>query len=535
MKKILDAAAKRYYIATGILMFFSFPSYDIWFLKAFPFFAWFSLIPVFLYVRDKKLKEVFSSSFITGLLGTFLVYGWISDFGYKIPYGGFIILVLLMPFLTVFFASKIIVAEFLSRRFERLRILIYPAVWIFIDWIESIGFLAFPWTYWGYSQFPFTPFVQLSSLTGILGITFILICANYIISDHLFFTLKNGTGIKQSLVLPSFRNILIMSTAVILSVFYGFFVLFSGNNKISQNRLRVACIQSCIDPWESWFENRFSYLSDLKKWTDESMKKEPDFIIWSESATLEYISFNYRRGRLGPFDSEVLNMVKNYRRPLLTGEIGLIENNKQARYTPQNNAVLINENGEVAKTYSKLNLVPFGEWFPYEKWFPFVKEVTSSFGGSDFVPGSTLELFETKGKTFGTLVCYEGIFFTLCRKYKQLGIDFFVNIANLNWTKGYGGTMQAFASAVFRAAENGVWFISAGNSGYTAIVDPYGRVTTGIPILKQGFLVGDVDFSLNHDTIYTKTGDVVLYIAMLFIGVLCAVILYDKFKKGRMG
>ena len=97
-----------------------------------------------------------------------------------------------------------------------------------------------------------------------------------------------------------------------------------------------------------------------------------------------------------------------------------------------------------------------------------------------------------------------------------MGADF-SNITNLGWTDTYMGHMQGFASAKFRAIENGIWFVSAGNTGYTALVNPYGCVTESIPILRQGYLVGDLDFSLNHTTLYSEYGDVILYAAIAFL------------------
>ena len=197
---------------------------------------------------------------------------------------------------------------------------------------------------------------------------------------------------------------------------------------------------------------------------------------------------------------------------------------------PQNNAVLIAEDGRVMDTYPKINLVPFGEWFPYEKWFPHVKKVISGMGGSDFVPGDRPVVFETSGHRFGTLICYEGIFYRLCRRYKQLGADFLVNITNDGWTDTYSGHMQHFSASVFRAVENGLWVVRAGNTGYTAAIDPYGRIRSSIPILKPGWCVADLDFSLNRDTVYFHLGDLLVWADLLFLLVLCVILLAGRIR-----
>ena len=87
MNRIIAFCKRNYYLLTSLLMFLSFPTYDIWFLKGFPFFAWIAMVPLFMYVRDKKVKDIYLTSFITGLLGHFLAFEWIGNFGAAAPGG----------------------------------------------------------------------------------------------------------------------------------------------------------------------------------------------------------------------------------------------------------------------------------------------------------------------------------------------------------------------------------------------------------------------------------------------------------------
>lgn len=529
MERIKAFCIRHYYLLTSLLMFMSFPSYDVWFLKGFPFFAWIALAPVFIYVRGRKPGEVYLSAFLAGLLGNILAYEWIGNFGAAVPGGYFVILGFLMPSLSVFFALKVFVAEMISRRFETLRPLVFPSVWIFVDWVQTIGFLAYPLPNWAYSQYPFTPFIQMASLTGITGITFVIVLVNYLLAE-----LVRAWGFRAAPLRDVFRMaearrlggaIAFVAVATICGS-----VLMALNPVTEKRDLRVAMVQSCISPWENWSVNRFSYLDELKRYTAKAMGDRPDFIIWSESATLETISYDNQQGMLNEFDREVLDLARRNERPLLTGEIGVVEDYSDIilRRYPQNNAVLINSAGEVVGSYAKIHLVPFGEWFPYEKWLGFVKRITESMGGSSFVPGDRPMLFEAYGRKFGTLICYEGIFQRLCRKYRRMGAEYFVNITNDGWTDTFRGHMQHFSASKFRAVENGIWYLRAGNTGYTAFIDPYGRIRTSIPILKKGFLVGDIDFSQNHRTLYSLIGDAFLYLAMAFVIALCGIMVFEK-------
>ncbi len=524
MSKVIEFFKNNYYLLTSVLMFFSFPSYDFVLLKGFPFFAWISLVPLFLYVRGKSLKDVFFYTFIASWFGHLFTYQWIGNFAGEYLSGYFLIVFLLVSLLSVFVTLKIFLAEILSRKYEALRFLIYPSVWLSIDFIQTIGYLAFPWTNWGYSQYPSISFIQVSAITGIMGVNFILIMFNYVVSDYIHEKADGNFSIKEFLRTPGSGRLLGVSALVVIITIAGSIVL-SRNARPVKKDLRISAVQSCISPWENWTRNRYHYLDVLEEHTLESLAENPDFVIWSESATLEYISYAYENNMLNDFQVKLLEFVKSIEKPLLTGEIGITYRSfeKFMMRVPQNNAVMINKNGEVIQAYSKINLVPFGEWFPY-RGFPLigkpVNALLKKYGASDFVPGKKPVLFEIKGKKFGSLICYEGIFNRLCREYKLLGADCLVNITNDGWTDTFNGHMQHFSASVFRAVENGLWLVRVGNTGYTSFVDPHGRITSSIPILGKGHLVGDIDFSFNYDTFYSRYGDLFFYLTQIFLLVL---------------
>jgi apolipoprotein N-acyltransferase len=135
-------------------------------------------VPVFIAVVRAEKKDIFYISFIAGFWGNLLVYNWIRHLGASVDGGPVVVLLFLVPFLTFFFAVKVWFAESLSRLYPSLRLFIFPAVWLVIDFIQSIGHLAFPWPYMGYSQYPFKPVVQLAAITGVSGVTFLIVIVN---------------------------------------------------------------------------------------------------------------------------------------------------------------------------------------------------------------------------------------------------------------------------------------------------------------------------------------------------------------------
>lgn len=524
--KAMSVGKRHPYYLTSFLLLLSFPSYESIPFRFFPLWGWIAFVPLFHYIRSVSMKEVYRSSFFSTVLGAFFAFGWMRQFGKGEPGGELIIVLFLMPVIAFFWSARITAAEYFSRKNERFRPILFPAFWIIGDIIQSIGFLAFPWTYVGYSQFPVTPLVQIVSITGINGITFLMIMGNSLAADYF---VKRKSAVKSTIK---------QCTPIILFVILIAFIVSWGGIRMSRIKtdgesvFRVGLIQSCISPWEDWVRNRYTYLDELTKLSNDALKEKPDLLIWSESATLEPISYYYQHNRKSQFISKIFDYATQIKTPIITGEIGIDEyfveiNNQSVRkHRYQNNAALIDSQGHVSKAYSKIHLCPFGEWFPYQKGFPWVKNIADGLGASDFYPGSDKSLFTSGNVRFGMLICYEGMFYRLNRDYALAGADFLVNITNDGWSDSFSGHYQHFAASVFRAVETGLPFVRAGNTGVTTQIDPAGRIVKSIPYLRKGYLITDISKEGNQDTFYREWGDIFSYIVIIFT---CIIILKSLF------
>ena len=513
---------RRYYLLTAILVFLSFPSFDTPLLKGFPVFAWFCLVPLFLAARRRGYKRLYLASFFTFLPAALFTWGWMGSFGGNTFEGHLVIWALLLPCIAFLFAGRVLAAEFLSRRYPAFRVFIYPSIWLLGDLIQSLGYLAFPWNYLGYSQYPVLPFVQASSVIGILGVSFLIAAGNTIIAEFIAANRTSVLSLKlhpKSLVwkkVPAaFLAVIVLITAA------GTIRLLNGIPK-SEKTYRIAAVQSCISPWADWERLKYAKLGEIIAMSDRAILPKPDLLVWSESATLEPVSYRARIGNPDRFDEMIMDYARTKSVPILTGEIGVIDDPVRMIGCPQNSAVLVDKTGTIAGDYAKIHLCPFGEWFPYGQLFPWIRDIALEMGGSDFVPGNTPVKFTAGGASFGVLICYEGMFFRLPAGYKRMGADFLVNITNDGWSGSYGGHFQHFAAAPFRAAENGMWFIRVGNDGYTAVLDPLGRTTRSIPVMKQGVMNTSIQLG-GITTIYSLVGDLFSYCILGLCALLCAI------------
>lgn len=527
MKALVRYILNRYYLLSVPLIYFSFPSIET---AAAPFLAisaWISLVPLLSFVNDIPLKKVFIISFVTGFIAFFLAFSWMGSFAKDIPFGNILLITPFMPVISVIFATKIFLAEFLSRRTGYGRALYYASIWVLIDYFQTFGYMAFPWIFWGNTQYAFTPLIQLSSVTGVFGITFLLIFFNAALSQSSLCFNRFPELLRKR----ENRSVIAAFIVIALTIAWGSLRLYMHPRSL-KGGYTVAQIQSCISPWEDWYENRYSYMRDLYLLTSRAIKESPvDLIVLNEATSLETLSYSYKHNSMNSYEYSLFQLVKHLKTPLLTGEIGQYEDGDDFIYT--NGAVLINDDGSIQQPYSKIHLAPIGETFPYGVLFPDLMNWLESMGASAFTPGTRPVLLSARGATFGTLVCYESLFPSLNRKYKLLGTDFLVNITNDGWSNYYSGHMQHFSGSPLRAVENGLYYVRCGNTGFTTVVDPYGRIMKSLPLFKKGYMIEHLDFSQNHKTVYSVVGNMFVLFCAVFVLFVSANTEYKLLKKQR--
>ncbi|MDB5749834.1 MAG: lnt [Ramlibacter sp.] len=157
------------------------------------------------------------------------------------------------------------------------------------------------------------------------------------------------------------------------------------------------------------------------------------------------------------------------------------------------NSVVGMKPGDMAYRYDKHHLVPFGEFIPpLFKWFTRLMNIPlGDFNRGDLGQPS----FSWRGERLAPNICYEDLF------GEELGARFrdpataptiFVNLSNIGW---FGNTVaidQHLHISRMRALEFARPMIRATNTGATAIIDRFGRVTNMLGRHTRGVLVGDV-------------------------------------------
>ena len=225
----------------------------------------------------------------------------------------------------------------------------------------------------------------------------------------------------------------------------------------------------------------------------EAGSEKPALMIWSEMPA----PFYYEEDPI--LRQQVGSLARVTRTPLLFNMVGHARDG-----APLNSALALSAQGEPLARYDKIHLVPFGEYVPW----PFgliVQKFTSEIG--DFRPGSSLVLWRLEGHRAASFICYESAFPSLPRDFTQAGAEVLFNLSNDGY---FGRSLSARGQHLLlvrmRAAENGRWIVRATNDGFTAAVDPAGRIVDRVPAFQQS--VSRMQFSFRKErTFYTRWGD----------------------------
>lgn len=439
---------------SGALLALSFPCFNLEPL------AFFSFVPLFFALKNKNSIQAFALSYICGLVFFAITVYWIIHVS-------LLGLVLLVLYLALYFGLFGFFLNLLSvsQKLLPINFLSIPFVWILLEFIRSHLFTGFSWALLGYSQYLNLPVIQMADITGVWGVSFVVMMVNVAIWE----TIDRGK------VKPS--NAVIFSIlCVVFTVSYGFYKLHRTWNVEPRTPIRVSVIQGNIPQDQKWDRNSQDFILEryLALTREAAAKDKPDLIIWPETSVPGLIDED------PAMLTAILKLATQTKTALL---VGAITSEKNADY--YNSAVLISSDGKIVKQYNKLHLVPFGEFVPLEKYLPFLRKLIGIPIG-DYKPGKEYTVFkilnskhETLNKSetkFSVLICFEDIFPELSCKFVRNGAGFLVNMTNDAWFKCSSAPWQHAQASVFRAVENRVPVVRAANTGLSCFIDEKGRI-----------------------------------------------------------
>lgn len=498
IKKII----RDYYLSfiSGLTLIFCFPTFDLFFL------AWIAFSPFLISIYSKEKRSSFLNGIIFGITYFFGTLYWIY---YSVNhYGGvpfFIsiaIVFLLCLYLSIYTGIFSLLFSFTIKNTSFPAMLIAPVYWVVLEFLRTYIFTGFPWSIIGYSQYKFLTLIQIADITGVYGISFIVLAVNGAIAD--IFITKNRLKIKPLFPLyPVISGAIILLLLLATTFIYGWFRL---NEKVKGKEIVISIIQGNIEQdkkWEPVYQE--SVLNTYFELSKKALSHNPSLIVWPETA-LPFIF-----GKEDELSTELIEFQRGLNSKLLLGSILIKERNNE-KYILSNSALLLDENGKISFVYDKIHLVPFGEYIPLKKFLFFIDRLV--YGIGDYISGDSYIKAHTSIGNFATVICYEIIFPGMIRKFFKDGGDFLVNITNDAWFGRTTGPYQHFSMAVFRAIENRKPVIRSANTGISGFIDSYGNILSQTELFKRCYLTEKI-ITVDRISFYSKYGDLFVYLCII--------------------
>ncbi len=482
---------------SSLIFALSFPSFLS--TRGWGFLAYISIIPAFIVVH----RSGWFSSFILGWLYGLICYAifnyWLAIFH---PLAIFIVPLIYSAYFLVLFP----LLKAADRLFPRYGYLVQVLLWMGYEFLRTKGFLGYPYGNLGYSQYEFLPLIQIASITGMWGVSALVLFPSAFLGNA-FRKLKTSDALQ-------FMRIHRIEAAVYAGILVVVILVgaVSMRDYSTEKQWKVALIQQNEDPWRSNVDAYRDALDTLVALSDKALEENPEIVIWSETAFVPRIDWHNRYRTSRPHYElvrDLLDYLEKQDVPFLVGNDHA--ENGAASGMPLEpvdyNAAILFDKGEVKDLYKKTHLVPFTEHFPYEKILPGMYRMLIEADTHFWEKGTEYTVFNSRGVKFSTPICFEDVFGYLSREFVRNGAQVIVNITNDSWSGSVASEMQHAGMAVFRAVENRRSVVRSTNGGITCIIDPDGRILQELAPFTADFLVGNVPVHTGSESLYTRFGD----------------------------
>ncbi len=494
----------------GLLAMLAMPPLHLWPLL-------FVALPglILLIDRARGVKGAFWTGWWFGL-GHFIPgFYWIANsmltdpwrFGWMIPFavGG------LAAFMAVYVGLAAALARLLWTPGPA-RILALGGAWIIGEWLRSWVLSGFPWNLLGYSWAFSDQMMQIVAWTGSWGLSLITVI---------------GCGLPALLLRwspsadapPPLAGKAGWSAAaglIVLALVWSIgAVRLSGAADEFVPGITLRLVQPSIPPdMKNSADRRAENLNRLLSLSLQSPgPAHVTHVIWPESAVPYLLERN----------ADVRRAVARVVPPdglLITGAVRAAP---EAGNLEQiwNSALAIDGNASVVASFDKFHLVPYGEYVPRRDLFPFIAKITP--GSMDFTAGPGPRTLHLPGlPPVGPLICYELIFPGEVADRTDHP-QWLLSLTNDAWFGRSTGPYQHFASARFRAVEEGVPMVRAANAGISGVIDAYGRVQVRLDLDEIGVIDHGLPAATPAPTLFALLGNRVLLVLLSVCGVLIAV------------
>ncbi|MBC8431616.1 MAG: apolipoprotein N-acyltransferase [Desulfobacterales bacterium] len=477
---------------SGVLTAASMPNFDLSFL------GWIALVPLLLAIEALPKASPTTLAIPFGLIWSIAVHNWYPNmFGQVL--GCFLIFAV-----GSWYAMLIGLGIRLQRRMSgAFRLLALPVLWTAFEFVKYIAPVVENWWFvlLAKSQWRFPPALQILSVTGFPGLTFLVMLSNVAL---VFLLLRAWRDHKLD-----------RSSAAALMIVIS--VVVWGAVKIPKPPQETFSIAATVDLANQDLEiQKLSHLPAGKEgyYTDtpemsqaifdvnaELTRKVVDtkgaFVVWPEN---EFADADDPRfiGQLGALAKEL-------------GAYIVADVVWRAPTGMHDTALMVGPEGKEMGRRAKIN-------------------TTDGEERNGFVPGPRdFPVFDTPHGKVGIGVCWDRHRLWITRELARAGAKIVLMPVDDDFNHSRWFPAFHASDSVFRAVENRVAFGLGSTSGVSLVVDPYGRVMAESGINEREAIIGKT-FTVSGRTLYTRVGDWFGWLMVVGVVAMVGTVVFGKLR-----
>ncbi len=500
--------------SSAILLWMAFPPLQLWPLAWIAPIPWLRLIVCRELPGSRPYRVIYLAAYLHWLLMTQWVRlpHWLAAIGW----------LFLAAYLAAYVPAFVAISRIMVHRWRWPSICAAPIVWVGLELFRGYFLTGFSLLLLGHSQAHVPIAIQVADISGAYGVSFMVMMVAACMERMI-----PAADRPKAFAMPVAAAVIALATMI----GYGYFRL-AQTGRVDDTTLKVALIQGSFDTDFSGSEkSTHNAFVDYVRLTQKAAQDLPDadLVVWPESmftANEPGISFEQPLQLIPDWDSleslraRVTDSIRHTQDkarwvsveagsvPLLVGmSWNHLRGSEVDRY---NAALLILPGGEIADRYDKMHPVMFGEYVPLANIIPWLEALSPM--GPGLTAGRESKSIVVDGFRVAPNICFENTVPQLIRRQvRQLAAagedpDVLITITNDGWFWGSSLLDVHLACGIFRAVEMRRPLLIAANTGFSAHIDPHGRVVKRGPRRAEAVVGATVSKSALGST-YLAIGD----------------------------
>ena len=369
--------------------------------------------------------------------------------------------------------------------------LAFAAVFTLFEWLRGWVFTGFAWNPVGNIWVDVLPVLQAAAWFGVYGLTFATVWA--------------AAGLACLASPTRGGRAAALSGVLMLAAFASAGLVRLDGAPAPGGGVALRIVQPHFPAGSGWDAERRQ--ETLRRLTGAGNSLEPGaVVVWPEAVLPGIVPTGAQR-------HAPLAGIAPEGGYLITGAIRIRHEEDQPMQA-WTGLIAVDEEARILAEYEKHHLVPLGEYVPFRDLFPGLRRVTH--GVFQYTPGPGPGLLALPGlPPFAPQICYEIVFPDQVVDRRAARPHWLLALTNDGWFGESSGPHQHFASARMRAVEEGAALVRAANTGISAVMDAWGRVTHRLELGERGVIDARLPPPVPFATPYSRYGNIMAAVPAL--------------------